>query len=61
MNFGDKHKSFDENTPNDPNYLNLKKKFEFVCFPPFYDPQHKICHFQSMLFNMKNFWETDKL
>ena len=41
MNFEDKDKSFDENTPNGPNNLNLKKKFEFVCFPPFYDPKNK--------------------
>ena len=41
MNFRDKDKSFDENTPNDPKPLNLKKKIEFVCFPPFYDPKNE--------------------
>ena len=41
MNFRDKDKSFDENTPNDPKNFNLKKKNDFVCFPPFYDPKNK--------------------
>ena len=41
MNFRYKDKSFDENTPNDPKNLNLKKKIEFVCFPPFYDPKNE--------------------
>ena len=41
MNFRYKDKSFDENTLNDSKNLNLKKKIEFVCFPPFYDPQNK--------------------
>ena len=41
MTFRDKDKSFDENTPNDPKNLNLKKNFEFVCFPPIYDPKNK--------------------
>ena len=41
MNFRYKNKSFDENTPNDPKNLTLKKKIEFVCFPPFYDPKNK--------------------
>ena len=37
MNFRDKDKSFDENTPNN---LNLKKN-EFVYFPPFYESKNK--------------------
>ena len=41
MYFRYKDKSFDENTPNDPKNLTLKKKIEFVCFPPFYDPKNK--------------------
>ena len=41
MNFRYKDKSFDKNTPNDPKNLNLKKKIEFVCFPPFYDPKNE--------------------
>ena len=43
MNFRYKDKSFDENTPNYPKKLNLKKtkQIEFVCFPPFYDPKNE--------------------
>ena len=40
MNFGDKSKFFNENTPNDPKNL-IQRKNEFVCFPPFYDTKHK--------------------
>ena len=46
MNFRDKHKSFDENTPTNQNFVIFKKKIDFVCFPLFYDPQHKT---QSLL------------
>ena len=34
-----KYKSFDEKTPNDPNFLNFIKIFEFVCLSLLYDPQ----------------------
>ena len=42
---------WERNNPNDQkmqnysNFLNLKKKFEFVYFPPFYDPQHQFWRF----------------
>ena len=45
MNFRHKDKSFDENTPNEQKNLNLKKKIEFVCFPPFYDLKMKFGQF----------------
>ena len=43
MNFRDKDKFFCENTPHDPNNVNLKQKVEFVCFSLFRDPKNTNC------------------
>jgi hypothetical protein len=37
----DKYNSSDQKTQNHSNFWNFKKYFEFVYFPPFYNPQHK--------------------
>ena len=55
---------WERNNPNDQkiwnysNFLNLKKKIEFVYFPPFYDPQHQFWAFLVDLVQNRKFLEN---